>query len=347
MSSSRKLVCQTLEFSDPCRIPRQLWLLPWANINYPAQVLAIQAEYPDDLMHAPQALRQRPQISGDPFTPGVYVDEWGCTFENKQHGIIGEVKQSLLKDCNDIAAIKPPQEFLSLDISEINAVCRKTDKFVLSGCCPRPFERLQFLRGTENVMVEMMTDPAAISAALAKIHQFYLKEVELWAKTEVDALFFMDDWGSQNSLLIPPKIWRDMFRPLYADYISIAHAHGKKAFMHSDGYILEIIPDLIELGLDALNCQIFCIGIDNLAKSFRHKITFWGEMDRQQLLPNAETSEIRHAVRTVYDRLYCGGGVIAQLEFSPGAKPDNVAATFDEWNRIHTQLYMGNPGKNS
>ena len=67
-----------------------------------------------------------------------------------------------------------------------------------------------------------------------------------WAQTDVDCLQMMDDWGSQKSLLISPKLWRQYFGPMYKDYIDIAHNAGKKISMHSDGYTLDILPDLIE-----------------------------------------------------------------------------------------------------
>ena len=157
----------------------------------------------------------------------------------------------------------------------------------------------------------------------------FRKEVELWSKTDVDAIMFMDDWGAQFNLLISPSMWREIFKPLYKDYIDIAHRHGKYAFMHSDGHILAIIPDLIELGLDALNSQIFCMGPENL-KQFRGQITFWGEMDRQWLLPHGTPEEIDAAVREVAAALYQRGGVIAQCEFGPGAKP-GVRQLFATW----------------
>ena len=120
---------------------------------------------------------------------------------------------------------------------------------------------------------------------------------------------------------------------MYKDFIDIAHKHGKRIFMHSDGYIVDILPDLIDLGLDAVNSQIFCMGLDRL-EQFRGKITFWGEIDRQNLLPYASTEEIRKAVRGVYEKLWDGGHCIAQLEFGPGAKPENVRAAFDEWMKL-------------
>ncbi len=66
----------------------------------------------------------------------------------------------------------------------------------------------------------------------------------------------------------------------------IAHAAGKKLFMHSDGHILAIYPDLVEIGIDAVNSQIFCMGVEKLAP-FAGRITFWGEIDRQHLLAHA------------------------------------------------------------
>jgi len=157
--------------------------------------------------------------------------------------------------------------------------------------------------------------------------------MEAWAKTDVDALWFMDDWGAQKSLLVSPKTWIEFFKPLYKDYIDIAHSHGKKIFMHSDGYILDIIPHLIELGLDALNSQIFCMGVENL-RQFRGKITFWGEIDRQYLLPRGTAQEIQDAVRRVHENLWQHGGCIAQCEFGAGANPDNVYRVFETWNKI-------------
>jgi uroporphyrinogen-III decarboxylase len=128
--------------------------------------------------------------------------------------------------------------------------------------------------------------------------------------------------------LISPELWRELFKPLYAEYVAIAHAHGKHAFMHSDGYITDIIPDLIEIGLDALNAQVACMGIEELGRRFGGELTFWGELDRQQLLPYAEPSDVQRAARDLIAAFHHDGGFIAQCEFGPGAKPENVYAFF-------------------
>ena len=124
---------------------------------------------------------------------------------------------------------------------------------------------------------------------------------------------------------------------MYADYCGIAKLYGKKVFMHSDGYITEIIEDLIECGVDAINSQLFCMDISDLGKRYKGRISFWGEIDRQDILPNASKREVRKAVSKVYDNLYDNGGLIAQCEFGPAAKPKNIETVFKTWNRISRQ----------
>jgi len=327
-----------LEFNRPARIPRLMGLLPWATTHHGAEVKRIQARFPDDIEGCPYFCKPVQGI-GDPYGLGTYVDEWGCTFVNRQDGIIGEVKESLVKTWEDLALVKEPLNALTVNIGQVTDFCRHSERFVMAPCCPRPFERLQFLRGTENVMLDLATNSPELQVLLRKIHQFYLKEVELWSRTDVDGIMFMDDWGSQQDLLISPARWRDTFRPLYREYIEIIHAAGKKVLMHSDGHIMAIIPDLIELGLDALNAQVFCMDLDALGSRFRGRITFWGEIDRQQILPHGSREQIRQAVRRFTDCFFRQGGVIGQLEFGPSANPDNVYTAFETWDAFDCTVH--------
>jgi uroporphyrinogen-III decarboxylase len=151
----------------------------------------------------------------------------------------------------------------------------------------------------------------------------------------VDAITIMDDWGAQSSLLTSPDVFRSIFKPMYKGYAEIARQYGKYVFMHSDGYITDIIPDLIEAGINALNSQIFCMGVRELGEKFRGKMTFWGEIDRQHLLPKGSRAEIEEAVKEIYENLYAKGGVIAQCEFGLEAKPENVLAVFETFDSVN------------
>ena len=333
--TSREMVYRTLEMKKPPRAPRDLWILSWAYIYHKDEAEEIHRRFPSDMTVPPDPLLEYPPASGNAYEPGVSTDAWGCKFVNIQRGVHGEVKEPLVceDDWSDAGKIRFPKELLSVNRDKVNRFCASSDKFIFSECVPRPFEQLQFMRGTERFFYDIMDQPPKMMSFIATMHEFYCELLSKWAKTDVDSLNMMDDWGSQNALLINPQIWRQVFGPMYKDYIDIAHSAGKKAFMHSDGHILEIYPDLIGMGLDAINSQIFCMGIDNL-KQYAGKITFWGEMDRQHLLPHGTPDEINDAVAKLKENLWTDGGCIAQLEFSAGTNPANVALTFEAWDRI-------------
>ena len=331
--TSRELTIRTLEFRNPDRVPRQLWALPWASLYHGEELDAIQRDFPADIGGVAGGESEHPATTGDAYEFGDYTDVWGAKFHNVQRGLIGEVKEPLITGENweDAGKAHVPIELLTIDRDHINRQCASTDLFVMAGECPRPFEQLQFLRGTENLYLDLAYKSSGMLAFLEKMHDFYCKWVEAWAQTDVDGIMMMDDWGSQRSLLINPKAWVEIFKPMYRDYINIARKYNKKTFMHSDGYTLEIIPHLIDLGLDALNTQIFCMGMEPL-RQFKGKITFWGEIDRQHLLVEATPLQVKAAVHGVYDALWDNGGCIAQCEFGAGSRPQNVRAVFEAWN---------------
>ena len=345
--NSRDLVKATLEFDSPKKMPRDVWILPWAQVHHPEQVKQVEQNFPNDIIKAPttcyksipKAVFDAYEPNGAAYSIGTFTDPWGCIFENRQRGVIGEVREPLLQAWSEVDQVRIPEEFLNVDTDEVNGFCKRSEKFILGpslagGDLPRPFERLQFIRKTENLYMDLVDQPEEFSILLNRMHQFYIKVLELWAKTGVDGLWFMDDWGSQNALLVSPELWRKLFKPLYRDYVEIAHQAGKYMFFHSDGYILDIFPDLIEVGVDAINSQIFCMGVENLGKQFAGQITFWGEIDRQYILPRGSAEEVVDAVKLVQDCLYRNGGVIAQCEFGAGPKPENVHLVFETWDNI-------------
>jgi hypothetical protein len=332
--TSRDIVRRTLEFAHPPRVPRELWALPIATERYPKEHAEILRDFPPDFTAISGHERAVAPTHGNPHEIGEFTDEWGCTFTNIQRGVIGEVKEPLIRDwTTDPAHVHVPREWLTLDHDAINRDCAATEKFTFCGSCPRPFEQLQFLRGSEDTYLDLADPPTEMRAFLAEMHTFYCELFTLWCKTDIDAIRFMDDWGSQRSLLIAPALWREIFKPLYRDYAQIAHSHGKKIFMHSDGYIATVYPDLVEVGIDAVNSQLFCMGVETLAP-YAGKITFWGEIDRQHLLPDGTTTDIDRAVRSVHANLWRGGGCIAQCEFGPAARPENVRQVFASWNSV-------------
>jgi uroporphyrinogen-III decarboxylase len=203
---------------------------------------------------------------------------------------------------------------------------------MLSEATVRPFERLQFLRGSENLFMDIAYDTAELHQLLEIVHEYYLKDIESWCQTAVDGIMFMDDWGTNDRLLINPSRWRELFKPLYKAYCDRIHAAGKFAFFHTDGCTEAIYGDFVEIGIDAINSQLFTMNIEALARQYKGKITFWGEIDRQYALPFGTPDEVRAAVMRVRRALDDGtGGVIAQCEWGKDNPRQNIEAVFQTW----------------
>lgn len=333
--NSRERVIRALRFENPDRVPRDLWYLPGVEMFRKKELEEVLNKYPSDFTTPKYRYGISRKARGKPNMAGEYVDAWGCVWRVAESGVVGEVKEPPLKDWSALKSYQLPWELLEeADLSEVNRSCAETDKFVRVGTEVRPFERMQFLRGTENLFLDLAYGVKEVFILRDMLHEFYIKELEMWAKTDVDGISFMDDWGTQNSLLISPNLWREIFKPLYKNYCEILKSHNKFVFFHSDGHIEAIYPDLIEIGIDAINSQLFCMNIEELGKRYRGKVTFWGEIDRQYVLPFGTVEEVKLAVRRVRKALDTGrGGVIAQCEWGLKDPKENIEAVFEEWNK--------------
>lgn len=347
---SRERVYRALRFMGPDRAPRDLWVVMATDMLRGDQVDAILARFPMDVTYcSPEGgwnfRRKRNEglctftygrsdrARGIPYEVGCYIDDWGVPFEVAEVGVFGEVKHPPLADWSALDRFSPPWEVLDgANWEAANSFCGRTDRFVISVSATKPFERMQFLRGTEALFADLAWGSAEALRLRDMVHGFCLRDIALWCKTDVDGICFLDDWGTQNALLISPKMWRALFKPLYAEYCRMIHAAGKLAFFHSDGHIAAILPDLIEIGVDALNSQLFCMDIEELGREYKGRITFWGEIDRQFALPFGTPDDVRKAVRRVRRALDSSkGGVIAQLQFGKYDPFENIVAAFEAW----------------
>ncbi len=331
--NSRERVYATLTHTPPDRVPRDLWVLPYVSLFRTTELNALLRKCPMDF-ESPELSPGSNDRDLQRFARvGTYTDEWGSVWHVAEPGVVGEVKDPILSDWGRLSHFGPPRDFgRSRDWDHVNRTCESSEKFVLSGVCARPFERLQFLRGTENLYMDLAYDSPEVRALITMVHEYYREEVALWSRSSVDGVMLMDDWGSNTSLLIRPDMWRAVFKPLYRDYCEIIHSAGKYVFFHSDGNIEAIYPDLIEVGVDVLNSQLFCMNIEDLGARYRGKLTFWGEIDRQHVLPFGTPAEVAGAVNRVRAALDRGkGGVIAQCEWGKDNPAENIEAVFKAW----------------
>ncbi|MBL7134245.1 MAG: hypothetical protein ISS78_09115 [Phycisphaerae bacterium] len=211
------------------------------------------------------------------------------------------------------------------------------DCTVLNLCC-HILAAGQLLRGYENFMVDLLTNKKTARTLLDYLVEGYLQRIDRLApliRDSVDVVLLNDDLGTQNGLMLAPATYREMIRP----YQRMLFAHVKKSFgkpilFHSCGAVRELIPDLIELGVDALNpVQMSAHGMDigALKRDFGRDLTFWGGgIDTQSVLNRKAPAEVADAARRNVDILGPGGGfVFCQVHnIQPDVPPENVVAMF-------------------
>jgi uroporphyrinogen decarboxylase len=292
------------------------------NLRYPSDIIAPEFKYPPGK-----------KSQGKPYREGEYTDAWGCTWRVVQDGTAGEIKVSPLSDLGELADYKPPLELLDAGrFAKVNRGCETTSRFVLARTEVRPFERLSALHGMEATLADLAHDARPIRGLLAILHDYYCREIEMWAGTEVDGVAIRDDWGALDSLRVPPAMWREVFRPLYREYCKILRAKDKFVFFQSDGNISDIFSDLVQIGVDAIHAQWGAMNLERLAKRFRGQVTFWGGLDEPRLLQGGSLEEIRQSAQRVRKILdYSNGGVIAQCPWESGASIRSLVAVFEQW----------------
>ncbi len=333
--TSRERVKAALTFTGPDRPPRDMWVVSHISLFRNDELEAVREAFPMDICTPRISTEALGDAEQQQAQAGSYVDEWGVTWETGEAGVVGEVKHPILADWAGLASFQPPWHLLcDVDWGHVNRQCEKSDKFMLSEETAFTFERLQFLRGTEDLFIDIAYDTKEFRQLLEIVNAFYRKNVTAWSETAVDGVFLSDDWGTNRALLINPDTWRAVFKPIYREYCDIIHANGKFAFFHSDGNIAAIYEDLIEVGFDAINSQLFLMDMDELASKYKGRVTFWGEIDSQHILPFGTPDDVRAAVQRVRRTFDDGtGGVIAQCTWNKGHPRANMEAVYTEWEK--------------
>lgn len=333
--TSRERVLRTLEFNSPDRIPVDLWVLPKTRLVYGEAFETLYQKHEKDIVSIAGPFDHG--FTPEYFQLGTYVDPWGSVWTNLQAGIIGEVKQPIFEEYDALDGYKAPiAQFLTeweeakTGVAEQITAARAADKFVIGGWLSL-FERMQYLRGTEDLFCDIALEEEDMFRMIELVMQYMRVYVDRWLEMDIDAMTFGDDWGTQISLLISPDSWRKIFKPLYKELIDKIKAAGKKVFFHSDGYIMELYPEFIELGVDAINSQLWCMGVEKVAEKFAGQITFWGEISRQQTLPFGTSDDVWESAALMKQHLYRNGGLIGQSEVGGDVPLENVEAVLTAW----------------
>lgn len=185
------------------------------------------------------------------------------------------------------------------------------DRYRVAGLSFGLFERGWTLRGFAEILMDMASDPAFAEALFDAIMEHQMRIVDKLLMLDIDAVWFSDDWGQQTGLIMGPALWRRYIKPRKAAMIAQVHRAGKKAVMHCCGSVMEIMPEIVEIGLDGLqSLQPEAMDPFELKRRFGRDIVLWGGGPSQSLIPFGAPDEIRAAFRRLRSEMGVGGGYI-------------------------------------
>jgi len=269
-------------------------------------------------------------IAPDPPEEGKTIDEWGTIWQ-KVHQV-----GFPLADISALASYKFPEVKESDGRFEpsISRMKLMPDSYALFffGFCL--FERYTSLRGFENHLMDPYVNPKKHEIILERIMEFNIKALEQMVKTPVDGILFGDDLGSQEALLMAPDMWRQLYKPHMKKMFDFAHDHGIDVWLHSDGNTNQILPDLVEIGLNVLNpVQPQMFDIPELGKKYKNKLCFFGGLDVQYFIPKGTPQEMVEQYHLYHKHLGSdNGGYIPTItnEILSDAKIENFDAVVNE-----------------
>lgn len=181
-----------------------------------------------------------------------------------------------------------------------------------------PLERAYALQGMDTFLLNLAMVPDFARALLVKNAEMckrlmgnFLQEVGEY----IDIIKIGDDLGTQEGLMISPKMYREIIKPIHADFISFIKGRtSAKVLFHTDGDVFPLIDDFIEIGVDILNPIQTSAGkmadLDQLKKRFGKRIAFCGAIDTHNILPKGTPQQINQEVKRVIEKLAPGGGYL-------------------------------------
>jgi uroporphyrinogen decarboxylase len=253
--------------------------------------------------------------------PQSYTDEWGVGWGSVEYatpygrGRYTEIRHHPLahdRALDDYRAPDPDRPDL---YSEAARAIREFQEeyWIVGVTVTTVFECAWGLRGYERLLMDLAVNPELAQRILDIPDHYHRTAARRLVEMGVDMIWIGDDVGAQNAMLISPQMWRRFFKPRMASLIADLKAINPslKVAYHSDGNILPIIPDLIEIGLDVLNpVQPACMDPALVKRQFGDHLCFWGSIDEQHTLPFGSPDQVRAEVLQRLATLGKNGGLI-------------------------------------
>lgn len=320
--NSREIVARTIAYSGPERLAGTMPAPYWNDIQH----VGFRYEGPDFSWH---------DVSGG---WQEMHDMWGNTWARVDRTSKGEVVHGVIEDSwEQLKSLKLPDLTNPECFADARRICGDpaNERYRVGGLPGFPFNIARYMRRLENFLADILCAPEEVSLLLSMIEEWLAGVITRYAVCGADGVMFCEDWGTQLALMIHPRTWREVFKPGFIRLCRTAHENGLSVLMHSCGKITDIIPDLIEAGIDVLQFdQPRLHGIDTLAQ-FHGRMTFWCPVDIQQTLQKKDEELITAEAKELVGKL---GG--RQGGFIAGYYTDNPSIGLEpHWQDVACQAF--------
>ena len=327
---------KTIYFDNPEWTGCIMSLMPATWMKYRQDLEEVVLTHPRIFPGYRKGSKDFDQVDYALYELGRHTDCWGTVWESVERGLDSMAVGFPLKDWSAFEDYVPPDP-LTDDMfgpRDWEAVKRSMDQARREGglATGAPLQhggtymRLFYLRTFENLMVDLATDEPRLWRLIEMVNSHNLAAVEKTLSLGAEYMAFGDDLGLQRSLPMSPDMWRRFIKPSFDLIFRPCREADVPILLHTDGHILEIIPDLIEVGACLLNPQIRANGLEGLIRMAKGKVPLLQDLDRQ-LFPFATPSQIEEHIGQVHEGLHMAeGGLILSAEAEPDVSLENIDA---------------------
>jgi len=251
-------------------------------------------------------------------------DEFGCVWEKLAGDkTMGQVRNHPLADYSLLGNWQWPDYSVDARYDDVRkAVQNNPDaRFIICGTNISLWHRLEYMRGSEFAYTDPYEHPEELGKFLDRLADTAIIAIRKMGKEGVDGFIIVDDWGWQDRPMISPELFRKFFKPRYARIFGAAHESGLLTFQHSCGYIMPLLDDFIEAGLNVIQMdQQENMGVEELSRRFGGRICFWCPVDIQQTMIKGSVQDVeKYARRLISELGKFNGGFMATWYSAPDA----------------------------
>lgn len=279
-----------------------------------------------------------------PNADGTRTDGWGVVWAKPSGGHYYVHRSPLAGDVTiaDVEVLPfpdPESPRITGGLAEkVRRLREETDYAICLNVPSRLVHLIQFLRGYAESMMDLVAGEAMIDALMERITEFNVGAMERVLRLvgdSIDVLCLGDDLGTQKGPFLSPETYRKRIKPHQRRLLAAARALTEAPiFYHTCGSVVPLLPDLIEIGVQALNpVQVSAEGMDPAAlkREFGRDLAFWGAIDTHHVLPHGTPADVANEVRRRFRELGPGGGWVcaAVHHIQPDVPAVNIVALFE------------------